>query len=157
MTVDTPATIAIFGAGPLALEAALYARFLGYSVLLYERGSVAEHIRRCGHVCLFSPFGACHSSLGRNAILAQHDDFSFPADDALLTGDEWLERYLQPLAETDLLADHLRLQTEVLGVARSELLKNDATSADERAEWMFRIVWRKADGASGSRAATASR
>ncbi|MEC9117285.1 MAG: FAD-dependent oxidoreductase, partial [Planctomycetota bacterium] len=32
MAIDTPATIAILGAGPIGLEAALYARFLGYEV-----------------------------------------------------------------------------------------------------------------------------
>ena len=32
MAIDTPARLAILGAGPIGLEAALYARFLGYDV-----------------------------------------------------------------------------------------------------------------------------
>ena len=42
MAIDTPARIAVLGAGPIGLEAALYARFLGYDVDVYERGKVAD-------------------------------------------------------------------------------------------------------------------
>ena len=38
MAVDTPAKIAILGAGPIGLEAALYDRYLGYEVDVFERG-----------------------------------------------------------------------------------------------------------------------
>ena len=46
MSVETPAKLAILGAGPIGLEAALYARFLGYEVEVFDRGAVAEHVRR---------------------------------------------------------------------------------------------------------------
>ncbi len=36
MAVDTPAVIAIIGAGPIGLEAALYGRYLGYDVRLFD-------------------------------------------------------------------------------------------------------------------------
>ncbi|HVW37886.1 MAG TPA: FAD-dependent oxidoreductase, partial [Pirellulales bacterium] len=48
MAVDTPARIAILGAGPIGLEAALYARYLGYDVDIYERGRAAENLLRWG-------------------------------------------------------------------------------------------------------------
>ncbi|EMI22110.1 Pyridine nucleotide-disulfide oxidoreductase, NAD-binding region domain protein [Rhodopirellula maiorica SM1] len=35
-TLDPPGSIAIVGAGPLGVEAALYGRFLGYNVSLIE-------------------------------------------------------------------------------------------------------------------------
>ena len=70
MAVESPARIAILGAGPIGLEAALYARFLGYEVDVYERGRVAEHLRRWGHVRLFAPFSAISSPLGIAAIAA---------------------------------------------------------------------------------------
>ena len=41
---DTP-RIAILGAGPVGLEAALYARSLKFSVALYERGRAATESR----------------------------------------------------------------------------------------------------------------
>ena len=64
---DTP-RIAVVGAGPIGLEAALYARSLKYPVAVYELGRVGEHIQRWGHVRLFSPFGMNSTSLGRAAI-----------------------------------------------------------------------------------------
>ncbi|HKD37575.1 MAG TPA: FAD-dependent oxidoreductase, partial [Pirellulales bacterium] len=48
MAVESPARIAVLGAGPIGLEAALYARYLGYEVDVYERGRVAEHLLQWG-------------------------------------------------------------------------------------------------------------
>ena len=45
--------IAVLGAGPVGLEAALYARKLGYPVTVYERGRLAEHVQRWGAVSRF--------------------------------------------------------------------------------------------------------
>ena len=87
MAVDTPAKIAILGAGPIGLEAALYARFLGYEVSLYERGRAVEHVRRISQVKWFTPFGENASPLGRAALEAQGEHGPFPKDDALLTGE----------------------------------------------------------------------
>ncbi len=42
--------IAVLGAGPIGLESALYARRLGFAVTVYERGQVADAVRRLGHV-----------------------------------------------------------------------------------------------------------
>src|SRR5512139_997665 len=111
MAIDTPAKIAILGAGPIGLEAALYARFLGYEVVVFEAGEVADSVRRWGHVRMFTPFGMNRSPLGLAAIRAQDENYRPPADDELLTGHDWIDRYLLPLSRTDLLADHLRLQT----------------------------------------------
>ena len=57
MAIDTPARLAILGAGPIGLEAALYARFLGYDVVVYETGDVAASVRQWGQVRMFTPFG----------------------------------------------------------------------------------------------------
>ena len=71
MAVDTPARIAILGAGPIGVETALYARFLGYDVDLYERQEVAANLLRWGHVRMFSPFSWNSSPLGLAALAAQ--------------------------------------------------------------------------------------
>ena len=60
--------LAVLGAGPIGLEAALYARTLGLPVTVYEQGRVGEHLHRWGHVRLFSPFGMNSTPLGRAAI-----------------------------------------------------------------------------------------
>ena len=59
--------IAVIGAGPVGLEAALYARTLGLPTTLYERGRVGEYLHYWGHVRLFSPFGMNATTLGRTA------------------------------------------------------------------------------------------
>lgn len=146
MAIDTPATIGILGAGPVGLEAALYARFLGFDVLVFERGEVADHVRQWGHVRMFSPFAMNRSPLGLAAIAAQDESYRAPADDALLTGAEWREQYLLPLAGTDLLADPLRLGATVDFIGRTEFLKGDAIGDERRGEDEFRIVYRDDQG-----------
>jgi len=116
MAIDTPARLAILGAGPLGLETALYARFLGYDIVIYERGEVATNVRAWGGERMDTPFRTSCTALGIAAIEAQDESFVPPAADNLLTGREWFERYLLPLSQTDLLADHLRLHTTVIAV-----------------------------------------
>ncbi len=146
MAVDTPAKIAILGAGPIGLEAALYARFLGYEVEIFDRGEVADNIRRWGHVRMFSPFGMNSSSLGLAALNAQDDQFRAPDHDALLASGEWRERYLLPLSQTDLLSDNLRLRTAVVAVTRNDFRKAERIGMAERVDSLFRILLRERDG-----------
>lgn len=147
MAVDTPAKIAILGAGPIGLETALYARVLGYDVAVFEVGDrVAAAVRQWGHIRMFTPFGMNHSTLGLSALRAQDTSYSTPADDALLTGHEWVDRYLAPLSQTDLLADHLRLGTRVLRVGKGEIHKEELPGQEARGDWPFRLLMRGPDG-----------
>jgi thioredoxin reductase len=146
MAVDTPAKIAILGAGPIGLEAALYARFLGYDVDIYEGGQVAENVLRWGHVRMFSPFGMNRSTLGLAALKAQDAAFVPPDDHEVLTGREFADGYLQPLSRTDLLADHLKLNTAVVSIGREDFLKGELIGNAERADFDFRILSLDADG-----------
>lgn len=146
MAVDTPAKIAILGAGPIGLEAALYARVLGYDVVVYEAGSqVAEAVCQWGHVRMFTPFGMNRSPLGLTALLAQDESYSAPGDDELLTGREWVERYLAPLSQTDLLADQLRLNTRVQKIGKGEIHKDELPGHEDRGDWPFRLLVRGPD------------
>jgi thioredoxin reductase len=146
MAIDTPAKIAVLGAGPIGLEAALYARFLGYDVVIYDRGEVAASVRQWGHVRMFTPFGMNRSPLGLAALRAQDETYQPPGDDALLRGREWVDRYLFPLSQTDLLADHLRLNTTVVAIGKEELLKGDMPGHEDRGDWPFRILVRNPAG-----------
>ena len=146
MAVDTPARIAVLGAGPIGLEAAIYARFLGYDVTIIERGEVAENVQRWGHVCLFSPFSMNHSSLGAAAIAAQGSQNALPKDEELLTGHQWRERYLLPLSETDLLSDHLCTNTRVLSLGRPHVLKADLPGVKGRDLQPFQILLQTSNG-----------
>ncbi len=146
MAVDTPAKIAVLGAGPIGLEAALYARFLGYDVEIFERGGVAENVLGWGHVRMFSPFRLNRSTLGLAALAAQDERYQPPDDDALLTGRDWAKRYLIPLSQTDLLAEHICEQTTVVAIGREGMLKGDLPGNEERADQPLRMLLRERDG-----------
>ena len=134
--------IAVLGAGPIGLEAALYARKLGLNVMVYERGRPGEFLQRWGHVRLFSPFGMNVTPLGRAAILAENPEHSFPADNACITGREHVAAYLEPLSRTKLLRDAIRRETQVLGVTRHGFLKGD--NDPRRGQQPFRLLIREA-------------
>lgn len=131
--LDPPATIAVLGAGPVGLEAALYARYLGYDVVLLERDTVAAQVERWSRWPLLQPWGACVSKLGLAALHAQDPKWRPPRADEGITAHEWRQRYLSPLAESDLLAQSLREHTEVLLIARCEVSAraNDELPCDE--------------------------
>ena len=147
MTDETPMPkIAILGAGPIGLEAAIYGRYLGYPVTVLESGRVAEHVRNWGHVRMFSPFEMNRSPLGVAAIEAQDPDRRLPAGSELLTGDQWVADYLEPLAETDLVKPTLQTGVSVKSVGRSKLFKTDLVGDEHRAENPFWISCCDRDG-----------
>lgn len=118
MEDDPQPRIAILGAGPIGLEAALYARYLGYPTEVFERENQPSYhlVKNSGYL----PFKYLTSTLGGAALRAQNPDWQPPSDDEQLTPYQWQEKYLLPLAESDLVADVLRLGTEVISVRRSE-------------------------------------
>jgi thioredoxin reductase len=142
---DSP-RIAVLGAGPVGLEAALYARTLNLPVTVYERGRVGEHLQRWGHVRLFSPFAMNSTSLGRAAVQAANPRQELPAEADLLTGREHVKRYLEPLAKAEPLRECLRLGTAVLHVGRRGLLKEDTPGDAGRARQPFRLLVREGNG-----------
>ncbi len=131
--------VAVIGAGPIGLEAALYAKSLGLPVQVYERGGVGEYLHRWGHVRLFSPFGMNGTPLGRAAILADLPDHEFPPEGEYVTGRQHLLAYLEPLAQTSLLGDCIQGETQVLQVGRQRLLKEDS---GQRSVQPFRLLLR---------------
>jgi cation diffusion facilitator CzcD-associated flavoprotein CzcO len=139
--IDAP-RVAVLGAGPIGLEAALYARSLNLPVTVYERGRVGEHLRRWGHVRLFSPFGMNVTPLGRSTLLAENSRRDFPADADCVTGREHVARYLEPLAQSAALRDCLRLGAQLVQVGRRGLLKDDM----KRDGSPFRLLLRDAKG-----------
>lgn len=135
--------VAVLGAGPIGLEAALYAAKLGLAVTVYERGRVGEHVQRWGHVRLFSPFGMNSTSLGRAAILADNAKHEFPNDADCITGKDHVARYLEPLAKSSALRDCLRLDTQLLHVGKHGLLKDDSPGDSKRGQEPFRLLIRQ--------------
>lgn len=137
-----PPRIAVLGAGPIGLEAALYARKLGLAVTVYEQGRVGEHLHRWGHVRLFTSYGSSSTSLGRSEIRADNARHEFPPDSACVTGRDLVGTYLEPLARCAALKGCVRPETRVLHVGRKGLLKGDA-AGERRAEQPFRLIIRE--------------
>lgn len=135
--------VIVVGAGPIGLHAALQAVASGFDVMVLERGEVAAAIRGWGHVRLFTPFGMNSTTAGRDTAARFAD---LPASDALLTGDEYIRRYLMPLANSPALDGRIHTDTEVLAVSRQALGKSDAIGQPQRARSAFRLLVRRTDG-----------
>ena len=138
--------IAILGAGPIGLEAALYARYLGYQVTVYERNQPGANVSRWGHVRMFTPWQMNCSSLGLAALAAQSPNRKPLQPTTMLTGDQWIEEYLHPLAESDLLRGHIHSHHEVLAISRTGALKTDRPGTITRSDQPMRILLQTENG-----------
>jgi thioredoxin reductase len=137
--------IAILGAGPVGIEAALYAQALGHDVVVLEKGRVGENLARWGHVTLFSPFGMNHTSLGIEALKAGGSN-GVPGEQEALTGWEHLQRYLLPLSRLPRLRDCIREGHRVVTVGKEGLLKGEKIAESSRLDTPFRILVESASG-----------
>jgi len=138
--------LVIVGAGPIGLEAAVQAVAAGFDVKVLEAGNaVADHVRQWGHVRLFTPFGMNHSRAGQDAVLAGDLVTDLPAPDAILSGAEFVERYIEPLAASPLLSGRVRTGRRVVAIARHGLLKMES-SGEQRRRSPFVLLIEKPGG-----------
>lgn len=135
--------IAIIGAGPIGLEAALYGATLGHEVQVYERGRVGENVLRWGHVTLFSQWAINHSSLGARTL--RQAGVSLPSLDAFLTGKQYVEAYLRPLARSPRLVGRIQEGVEVLYVGRDRIGKGSLIGGD-RDRFPLRLLLQRSRG-----------
>jgi thioredoxin reductase len=126
--------LAIIGAGPIGIAAALGALERGFDVTVLEKGSVGDALRSWGETRFFSPF-AMNVSARMRALLG-----SAIPDDALLTGREMIELVLQPLADRDPLRGRIRTNTRVAAIGRRGLTRSDYAGHPLRAERPFCIA-----------------
>lgn len=143
MSDSRPRRIAIIGAGPTGLEAALYAGRLGHAVKLYDRGRPGAHLADWGHVRLFTPWSMNASPLG----IATLFDGTTPPWNAneCPTGHELLERYLLPLSRSEELAPCLRAGCNVLAVGRDRMGKL-GPMGDRRSDESLRLLIESTEG-----------
>src|SRR5438034_897355 len=93
MSRTAPPRLAILGAGPVGLEAALHAATLKLPFDVFERGQPAEHVRRWGHVRLFSPFGMNVTPLGLGALRSEQPRRALPGETDYIPGRESVSAY----------------------------------------------------------------
>jgi hypothetical protein len=127
--------IAILGAGPIGLEAALAARQAGFECTVYEAAEVGGHVCAWGHVRLFTPWSMNVSPRAAAALGGRA-----PGGEGLPTGAELVDKLLEPLAGLPELAGVIQRRTRVVGVAREGLLKHEAIGDPRRGERAFRLL-----------------
>jgi len=109
--------VAVIGAGPIGLAAAAHLADRGIEPVVFEAGdAVGASIREWGHVRVFSPWVFNIDPVA--AELLTDSGWDAPPSDAYPTGDEIVERYLEPLASAPGIAESLHLGARVIGVTR---------------------------------------
>ncbi len=137
--------VAIVGAGPVGLEAALAAAEAGLPFTLYEAGAqVGRNVLSWGHVALFTGWDLNVSPRMRRWLRGAGREA--PSGNGPLTGRALVAEALQPIAELPEVAERLRLGARVLSVAREGLLKHEEIASAERAARPFRLLVRAPDG-----------
>jgi cation diffusion facilitator CzcD-associated flavoprotein CzcO len=144
--MELPPRIAVLGAGPIGLEAALYARTLGYPVTVYEKGRIGDHLRAWGHVATFTPWSLNVSPLGLRRLRETESWRPEPDADAFPTGREIVHDYLEPLARLPEMEGSIREGVRVVAVGRSGVLKGDGVGDGSRRDRPFRILLESAAG-----------
>ena len=146
MTLDPPGSIAVVGAGPLGLESALYGRFLGYDVTLFEAIAIGHSMESVRDLPLPMLPGRCLSPLAMSALRAQQGD---GFEEVLpLTFGQWIQRGLEALATTDLLKGRLMMPARV---AQIDTVPTESESEDEDASEIppdFRLTFEADEGTS---------
>ena len=138
--VEAPATIAIVGAGPVGIEAAIYARFLGYFVSIFEQRRVAHRMLDWHDRPLAVTVDECTTSMGHAAIAAQNSEYIRKNPKEVFTGRTYADEYLLPLAKTDLLFDDIHFLSPVVDVSRYRTFITDEIDMQERCNDEFRIL-----------------
>jgi 2-polyprenyl-6-methoxyphenol hydroxylase-like FAD-dependent oxidoreductase len=144
MTAASP-RIAILGAGPIGLEAALAAAERGHPFSVYEAAQEpAGNVRHWGHVRTFTPWEMnvserMRAALGRSGAEA-------PSGGGPATGTDLAERVLDAVAALPHVAPHLHLGTRVVAIGREGLLKHEEIGSAQRATRPFRLLLTTTDG-----------
>src|SRR4051794_39427823 len=110
-------TVAIIGAGPVGLAAAAHVLERGMTPVVLEAGPEVGHaVWQWRHVQLFSPW---EYNVDRAAArLLARAGWNSPDPAIYPTGGELIGHYLEPLATSTPLKDHIRTSSRVTGVSR---------------------------------------
>jgi thioredoxin reductase len=139
-TNDLP--VAVIGGGPVGLAAAAHLLERGLQPVVFEAGPRVGHaMRDWGHVRMFSPWRYVVDHASRRALAGS--GWAMPDDEALPTGLELVERYLEPLAALSSIRPAVRLGTRVAAVSR-QLVDKVKTPRRETMPFVVRTI--DADG-----------
>jgi len=119
---DVPYPVAIIGAGPIGLSAALHLLQYGIEPIVLERGHEPGYaMRNWGHVRLFSPW---RYNLDTNSVRRLKEvGWSEPNLEECPTGNELIKRYLDPMASLPELRGRIHYGATVNTVGRRDFDK----------------------------------
>ncbi|WP_055469069.1 NAD(P)-binding domain-containing protein [Streptomyces ardesiacus] len=127
--------VAILGAGPVGLDAALACADAGWPFTVYEAAdAVGAHVRAWGHVRLFTPWELNVSHRMRAHLTDVQSDGACP------TGAELVAGLLEPIAELPELKGRIRYRTSVAAISRTGLLKHEQIGTQARAAAPFTLL-----------------
>jgi thioredoxin reductase len=127
--------IAVLGAGPVGIEAALRGVRRGFDVFVCEQGDIGDNVLAWGHVRMFSPWHMNVSDLGAELL----QDPGLRTEECP-TGREYAERYLLPLARRPELRGRIHAGERVVAVSRRGALKGELIGEPARGRRPFRIL-----------------
>ena len=136
--------IAIIGAGPIGLAAAANMVERNLKPLVLEAGSrAATSIRDWGHVRLFTPWTYLVDPASERLLKAAGSRWQAPNNEDVPYGKELVEHYLDPIADLDVMAPHIKYNHKVTAIARDG---HDRMKDGERGNAPFLIVVETPDG-----------
>lgn len=116
-TAPAQLPVAVIGAGPAGLAAAVHLIDKGATPLVLESGkSVGANVLTWGHVRMFSPWQVDIDPVAGEMLDAA--GWRRPDADECPTGLDLVQRYLVPLAGLPAIHPHVRLDTRVVGISR---------------------------------------
>lgn len=136
-----PPRVAIIGAGPIGIAAALGALERRCSVVLFDRGRAGDSLRTWGPTRFFSPMRMNVSRCMRELL-----GRDMPADDAMLTGPEYADSVLAKLVAREPLRDCVREHHNVVAVARRGMTRCDYAGHPLRSERPFTLLVERSAG-----------
>lgn len=143
--------VAIIGAGPVGLAAAVQVQQRGMTPIVLEAGPSAGHnISSWGHVRVFSPWKYNVDAAARE--LLESTGWTMPDPEHFPTGQEIVEQYLVPLSEHPDLASMIRYDSRVIAVSR---MNRDKMKDAGREQSPFLLRVRASDGAESTVTASA--
>ena len=138
-------TVAIIGGGPSGLAAAAHILERGMTPIVLEAGPAAGHaVRQWQHVQLFSPWEYNVDKAAER--LLSEKGWNSPDPHVYPTGAEFLEQYLDPLANGTPLKDVIRTSSRVTAVSR---LGFDKAKTRGREHAPFEIRYQNGKGPKG--------